>query len=213
MGPGYRLLTNGTQASYVTNSWTCNSNTCTIFLLTDDTEYNPSTQYYVFEWATGSRYNVINVTEPYLRAYYGYEPYDAGTTLAGYFYKKDIANGDDRSQYVDASGNNCNDSSSSCTSGSTYKYLGTNDPEVTNCHDYPSDNYRYLMTRDMNIFILSANGGRVSANADVLQINYPYTVTSVDTRPGSTNRTINTNSRIGYNSNNTFMLTIASIDL
>lgn len=200
MTTGYRLLPNGSQASYVAGTWTCNQPTCTIFYLTDDPEYVPSTQYFMFEWDSGTRYNVINVGEPNLRAYYGYEPYDNGTDLAGYFYKKDIANGDDNNLYVDSSGNNCASADASCYSGNTYKYLGSNDPEVTNCHNYPAENYRYLMTRDMNIFILAGNGNRASNNASVLDINFPYTVTSVDTRPGSNNRSINSYSRIGYDS-------------
>lgn len=192
--------------AYYYGTYNCRRNrTCTYYARTSDVDYNPSkTYYYLVQNGTG--FSVYQVTNANLRPILGFDPIDNGTNMIGYFYKKDI-NNDDASLYYDASGINCSEAASSCTSNNTYKLVQVGDTEASYYGDSvdednnvipglnPGD-YYYLVTRDTNILVLTSNA---NANAVTSNNGQPFTVTASNQSANSNNTNIGT-SRIngGY---------------
>lgn len=192
--------------NYYYGTYNCRRNrTCTYYAQTSDVDYNPSkTYYYLVQNGTGFR--VYQVTNANLRPILGFDPIDNGTNMTGYFFKKDI-NNDDASLYYDASGINCSEATSSCTSNNTYKLVQVGDTEASYYGDSVDENnnvipglnpgdYYYLVTRDTNILVLTSNA---NANAVTSNNGQPFTVTASNQSANSNNTNIGT-SRIngGY---------------
>ena len=164
------------------DSRNCTQNVpCRPLIESHDTNIQPNTPYYVLHPDTdpNSRFLLLEMAQPQDYApYVGYKYFPDHTKLAGYFYKKDIG-GEERSRFVDDAGTSCT-VSNRCTNGNTYKYLGTTDPQADYNTSYEPGDYYYLVTRDINILVLSGD----STSSDLRDFDYPFTITSLDTRVG-----------------------------
>lgn len=178
----------------------CNNDTCTYYALTDDKEVVSGKQYYFFNLNSGSsrNYSRSNATFLYHNIGDEYEecttefkiPFEGSDNAVGYYYKKNIGE-DNSSLYYNNIGQNC--SKVSCSNGNTYKLLQYYDDYAVNYSNYPSNNYYYLVTRDMNILTTTDS----SLSLSNYMVNKPYTLTSsYDGSPISTSYSISVDSNV-----------------
>ena len=197
---GYYNGGNGNNYYYSTSHNCPRYTTCYYYLVTEDTNYNPTKTYYWLERANGVYYHVNLVTNNDLSPIIGYQNPPVGTNMVGYFFKKDIGT-DDASLYYDKNGNSCT-TSNSCTTDNTYKLIQIDDPEAIYHGDTVDEdnnpvpgievgNYYYLVTRDTNILVLTGNTNSSSLGGK----NVPFTVTASNQSAGSNSTAI---SNSGY---------------
>ncbi len=190
-----------------TNNHSCpRYTTCNYYLPTEDLNYNPSKTYYYGERVSGNIYHITQLTNAHLSPIIGFQPIADGTNMTGYYFKKDVGT-DDTSLYYDRNGISCATSNNSCSNGNTYKLVQPGDDEAIYYGDSvdefdnvipgldPAD-YYYLVTRDTNIMVLTAN-----TNASALAgLNVPFTVTTSNQSQNSNSTAIPNNVTIagGY---------------
>ena len=193
---GYYNGGSGLNYSYSTSHNCPRNTTCVYYLVTQDTNYNPTKTYYWLERVNGTNYHVNLVTNSDLSPIIGYQPLPNGTNMVGYFYKKNIGT-DDRSLYYDRNGIACNVSNNSCSVDNTYKLIQVGDPEASYHGEIVDENnnvipgidlanYYYLVTRDTNLLVLTAHTNASSLGNKAA----PFTVSASNQSANSTNTAI-----------------------
>jgi len=191
---GYYIDWTGTYRS-VSNR-TCDSQTCEFYGVTEDEDVVDGKQYYFFSGnffgydrqdATFLYHEIGDTTE--VCSEKPEFPFGKSGNAVGYFYKKDIGT-EDSSLYYNHLGQRC--SEASCSNGDTYKLLQYYDDYAIHYSNYDIHDYYYLVTRDMNILVVTTN--RVFSLDDFMS-NRPFTLTaSYDGKEIPSNSSINTSS-------------------
>lgn len=175
---------NGNRLSAGNGTVSCrNWNGCTYYVKTTDTEYNSSKSYYFISSRGWEGYSASNATFSVLPKGSAYEDctysdeldVNEGANLAGFFYKENYSYATDSYLYYNSNGERC--SEVTCKSGDMYRLIQYNDVYATSYGTdlYPSSNYYYLVTRDMNILLVRESGNSLN---DYISNNKPLTVTS-----------------------------------
>lgn len=160
---------------------------CTYYVKTTDTEYDSSKTYYFVNsttyWWGDVSYSLSNATFTTIPAGSSYEEcvdsgeldIPEGANLTGFFYKENYSYATDSYNFYNSNGERC--SEVTCKRGDMYRLIQYNDSRAINygTDAYPSENYYYLVTRDMNILLVHENNRSLS---DYISNNKPLTLTS-----------------------------------